>query len=105
MSNVVVGIDTARQLTSLARRDATTFRRTAGTQEQEVHAEIDGLRLHVAVLYRMLIGKGIITADEARHLAAAIDNEDGAADQGLHGLDPLTGENIQPPPSPFADLV
>jgi hypothetical protein len=51
------------------------------------------LRLYVAVLFRLLISKGIASEDEVRTLINRIDAADGAVDAGFKG-DVVTGRPV-----------
>jgi hypothetical protein len=47
--------------------------------------ENDELKLYLAALVRLVVSKGLVSADEIRQLVEALDREDGAADGAYDG--------------------
>lgn len=60
--------------------------------------EVGELRLHIAVLYRLLLTKGFFTEAEVQSLIDSIDLADGNADGQFDG-DPVTGVPIAEDPA------
>jgi hypothetical protein len=73
---------------TLARRQRRSGDQAASLRKLE--QENDELKLCLAAVIRLLVRKGIASAEEIRQLAEAIDAEDGAADGKREGglLDP-----------------
>jgi hypothetical protein len=84
--------DQAAEIDRLKRQMRNPF--DSGSSDVEtLRAENAELRLYVAVLFRLLISKGIASDDEVRKLINRIDAADGAMDAGFNG-DVVTGRPV-----------
>ena len=67
-------------------RNSDQERAMADTDEfDRLESQVYGLRLQVATLYRLLVTKGVATADELRRLMEQVDAEDGTGDGEFYG--------------------
>jgi len=70
------------------RREAS---RTVERSLEELQHENDELKLYLASVLRLLVGKGIATDEEIRAMVAAVDGEDGTEDGRYTGPMPPEG--------------
>ncbi len=69
---------------------------------EDLQAEVGQLRLLVAVLYRLVLSKGVASEAEIHQLLAEFDAADGKRDGGFDG-DPVSGAAIVKAESPEDD--
>ena len=71
------------------RRNAAAHSAISAQKQAEVlqglEAENAELKLYLAALVRLLVAKGVVSADELRQVVEAVDAEDGQADGRLDG--------------------
>lgn len=65
---------------------------------EALQQEVGELRLHVAVLYRLLLTKGLLTKDEIHDLMNSLDQADGK-DDGQFAGDPVSGVSVATHPA------
>jgi hypothetical protein len=78
-------------------------RRMHSTDTASLQAEIDQLRLYVAVLFRLLVARGAFTVEEAQRLAGELETASGEPG-GAAGRDVVSGAELPPKENPFQEL-
>lgn len=66
-------------------RDSRSAAPDPGRQLQELQADNEELRLYLAAVVRILVSRGVVTADEIRQIVEAIDAQDGCVDGKYSG--------------------
>jgi hypothetical protein len=78
-------------------------RRMHSTDTASLQVEVERLRLYVETLFRLLVARGVFTAEEAQRLVGELEAAASASD-GAAKRDVVSGAELPPEENPFREL-